>query len=183
MTLNLILNLIKPELIENKLVPIKSSKAISILIELHKNLNKLLKEDEDNEEIKSSYKNKYKNLIKEEYLKSTKSRNIVKFGLILLFLYLKHPEDFEEDINDLIGILEHNFDKQWMKVFTALCLNLLHKGSPIINDLVMNEFKKMSNYIGKDGYDVIVEYLKDTRIIKEKKTNNEINLDEDDDEI
>ena len=138
---------------------------------------------EDNEEIKSSYKNKYKNLIKEEYLKSTKSRNIVKFGLILLFLYLKHPEDFEEDINDLIGILEHNFDKQWMKVFTALCLNLLHKGSPIINDLVMNEFKKMSNYIGKDGYDVIVEYLKDTRIIKEKKTNNEINLDEDDDEI
>ncbi len=47
----------------------------------------------------------------------------------------------------------------------------------------MNEFKKMSNYIGKDGYDVIVEYLKDTRIIKEKKTNNEINLDEDDDEI
>ena len=183
MTLNLILNLIKPELIENKLVPIKSSKAIGILIELHKNLNKLLKEDEDNEEIKSSYKNKYKNLIKEEYLKSTKSRNIVKFGLILLFLYLKHPEDFEEDINDLIGILEHNFDKQWMKVFTALCLNLLHKGSPIINDLVMNEFKKMSNYIGKDGYDVIVEYLKDTRIIKEKKTNNEINLDEDDDEI
>ena len=183
MTLNLILNLIKPELIENKLVPIKSSKAIGILIELHKNLQKLLKEDEDNEEIKSSYKNKYKNLIKEEYLKSTKSRNIVKFGLILLFLYLKHPEDFEEDINDLIGILEHNFDKQWMKVFTALCLNLLHKGSPIINDLVMNEFKKMSNYIGKDGYDVIVEYLKDTRIIKEKKTNNEINLDEDDDEI
>ena len=183
MTLNLILNLIKPELIENKLVPIKSSKAIGILIELHKNLNKLLKEDQDNEEIKSSYKNKYKNLIKEEYLKSTKSRNIVKFGLILLFLYLKHPEDFEEDINDLIGILEHNFDKQWMKVFTALCLNLLHKGSPIINDLVMNEFKKMSNYIGKDGYDVIVEYLKDTRIIKEKKTNNEINLDEDDDEI
>ena len=69
-----------------------------------------------------------------------------------------------------------------MKVFTALCLNLLHKGSPIINDLVMNEYKKMSNYIGKDGYDVIVEYLKDTRIIKEKKKN-EISLDEDEDEI
>ena len=85
-------------------------------------------------------------------------------------------------VNDMIGILEHNFDKEWMKVFTALCLNLLYKGSPIINDLVMNEYKKMSNYIGKDGYDVIVEYLKDTRIIKEKKKN-EINLDEDEDEI
>jgi hypothetical protein len=46
----------------------------------------------------------------------------------------------------------------------------------------MNEYKKMSNYIGKDGYDVIVEYLKDTRIIKEKKKN-EINLDEDEDDI
>ena len=194
MTLNLILNLIKPEFIENKLVPIKSSKAINILIDLHKNLQKLLKEEsneeedeenkEMNDEIKLSYKTKYEQLIKEDYLKSTKSRIIVKFGLILLFLYLKHPEDFEEDINDLIGILEHNFDKEWMKVFTALCLNLLHKGSPLINDLVMNEYKKMSNYIGKDGYDVIVEYLKDTRIIKEKKKeNNELNLDESEDEI
>ena len=44
MTLNLILSLIKPEFIENKLVPIKSSKAINILIEVHKNLQKLLKE-------------------------------------------------------------------------------------------------------------------------------------------
>ena len=184
MTLNLILNLIKPEFVENKLVPIKSSKAINILIDIHKNLQKILKEEKEEniDEIKLSYKNKYKNLIKEEYLKSTKSRIIVKFGLILLFLYLKHPEDFEEDINDIIGILEHNFDKEWMKVFTALCLNLLHKGSPLINDLVMNEYKKMSNYIGKDGYDVIVEYLKDTRIIKEKKKN-EINLDEDEDDI
>jgi hypothetical protein len=187
MTLNLILNLIKPEFVQNKLVPIKSSKAISILINLHKNLQNLLKEDsneDDNDEIKSSYETKYKTLIKEEYLKSTKSRVIVKFGLILLFLYLKHPEDFEEDINDLIGILEHNFDKEWMKVFTALCLNLLHKGSPLINDLIMNEYKKMSNYIGKDGYDVIVEYLKDTRVIKDKKKEtNEINLDENEDDI
>ena len=168
MTLNLILSLIKPEFIENKLVPIKSSKAINILIEIHKNIQKLFKEkiifynedkdsDELNEELKSSYKNKYKALIKEEYLKTTKSRIIVKFGLILLFLYLKHPEDFEDDINDIIAILEHNFDKDWMKVFTALCLNLLHKGSPLINDVVMNEYKKMSSYIGKDGYDVIVE--------------------------
>ena len=187
MTLNLILNLIKPEFVQNKLVPIKSSKAISILINLHKNLQNLLKEEsneDENDEIKSSYETKYKTLIKEEYLKSTKSRVIVKFGLILLFLYLKHPEDFEEDINDLIGILEHNFDKEWMKVFTALCLNLLHKGSPLINDLVMNEYKKMSNYIGKDGYDVIVEYLKDTRVIKDKKKEtNEINLDENEDDI
>ena len=196
MTLNLILSLIKPEFIQNKLVPIKSSKAINILIEVHKNLQKLLKEknilfneEEENnelyEELKSSYKNKYKNLIKEEYLKSTKSRIIVKFGLILLFLYLKHPEDFEDDINDIIGILEHNFDKEWMKVFTALCLNLLHKGSPIINDLVMNEYKKMSSFIVKDGFDVIVEYLRDAKITKNKKKfeeeSNEMNLEEDED--
>ena len=197
MTLNLILSLIKPEFIQNKLVPIKSSKAINILIEVHKNLQKLLKEknilfnedEEENnelyEEMKSSYKNKYKTLIKEEYLKSTKSRIIVKFGLILLFLYLKHPEDFEDDINDIIGILEHNFDKEWMKVFTALCLNLLHKGSPIINDLVMNEYKKMSSFIGKDGFDVIVEYLRDAKITKNKKKfeeeSNEMYLEEDED--
>ena len=72
-----------------------------------------------------------------------------------------------------------------MKVFTALCLNLLHKGSPLINDVVMNEYKKMSSYIGKDGYDVIVEYLKDTKIIKNKKKfedeSNEMNLEENED--
>ena len=189
--------LIKPEFIENKLVPIKSSKAIKILMETHKNLQKLLKEniilsseDEENkelnDELKLSYKNKYNELIKEEYSKSIKSRIIVKFGLILLFLYLKHPEDFEDDINDLIGILQNNFDKKWMKVFTALCLNLLHKGSPLINDVVMNEYKKMSGFIGKDGFDVIVEYLKDTKIVKDKKNyenneSNEMNLEEEDD--
>ena len=42
----------------------------------------------------------------------------------------------------------------------------------------------MSIFIGKDGFDVIVEYLKDTRIIKDKKKYeneeaNELNLDED----
>ena len=180
MTLNLILSLIKPIFIDNKLVPMKSSKAINILIETHKKIQKLIKEEkikyskeEENkemfDEINKSYKIKYKKLIKEEYTKSTKSRIIVKFGLILLILYLKHPDDFEDDINDLIAILEHNFDKEWMKVFTALCLNLIHKGGPIINDVVMNEYKKMSKFIGKDGFDVIVEYLKDTKIKKEKK--------------
>ena len=72
-----------------------------------------------------------------------------------------------------------------MKVFTALCLNLLHKGSPLINDVVMNEYKKMSSYIGKDGFDVIVEYLKDTKIMKNKKKfedeSNEMNLEENED--
>ena len=89
-----------------------------------------------------------------------------------------------------------------MKVFTALCLNLVHKGGPIINDVVMNEYKKMSSFIGKDGFDVIVEYLKEKKIRKEKKkmesdegsfgdedlkndnnNNNGIKLDEDEDEI
>lgn len=103
-----------------------------------------------------------------------------------LFLYLKHPDDFGDDVDDLIGIIEHDFDKEWMKVFTALCLNLLHKGSTIINDVVMNEYKKMSCFIGKDGFDVIVEYLKDTKIVKDKKNyenneSNEMNLEEEDD--
>ena len=72
-----------------------------------------------------------------------------------------------------------------MKVFAALCLNLLHKGSPLINDLVMNEYKKMSSFIGKDGFDVIVEYLRDAKITKNKKKfeeeSNEMNLEEDED--
>ena len=181
MTLNLILSLIKPTIVDNKPVAIKSSKAISILMSVHKSIHNLIKDrkilcnedEEENEEyfseIINNYKQKYKKLTKEENLKTTKSRIIVKFGLIILFLYLKHPDDFGEDVDDLIGIIEHNFDKEWMKVFTALCLNLLHKGSTIINDVVMNEYKKMSSYIGKDGFDVIVEYLKDTKIKKEKK--------------
>ena len=189
MTLNLILSLIKPTIVDNKPVPIKSSKSISILMGVHKIIQNLIKdkkilysnsdsngdneeEGEDNEyfsELIENYKKKYKQLTKEENLKSTKSKIIVKFGLIILFLYLKHPDDFGEDVEDLIGIIEHDFDKEWMKVFTALCLNLLHKGSPIINDVVMNEYKKMSPFIGKDGFDVIVEYLKDTKIKKEKK--------------
>ena len=182
MTLNLILSLIKPIIVDNKPIPIKSSKAISILTNIHKIIQKLIKdkkilfdeeENEENEEILTEIKNNYeqnlKKLIKEENLKTTKSRIIVKFGLILLFLFLKHPDDFSDDINDLIGIIEHDFDKEWMKVFTALCLNLIHKGGPIINDVVMNEYKKMSSFIGKDGFDVIVEYLKDTKIKKDKK--------------
>ena len=181
MTLNLILSLIKPNIVDNKPVPIKASKAINILMGVHKSIQNLIKEkkilynseeDEDDEilsEVKTNYKKKYKKLTKEDNFKSTKSRIIVKFGLILLFLYLKHPDDFGDDVDDLIGIIEHDFDKEWMKVFTALCLNLLHKGSTIINDVVMNEYKKMSCFIGKDGFDVIVEYLKDTKIKKEKK--------------
>ena len=182
MSLNLIMNLIKPTIVDNKPVPIKSSKAINILSNVHKNIKNLIKEkkilnnEEENEEseeileeIRKNYKKYFKKLTKEENLKSTKSRIIVKFGLIILFLYLKHPDDFGEDLEDLINIIEHDFDKEWMKVFTALCLNLIHKGSPIINDIVMNEYKKMSCFIGKDGFDVIVEYLKDTKIKKEKK--------------
>ena len=181
MTLNLILSLIKPNIVDNKPVPIKATKAISILTSIHKTIQNLIKEkkilyaeDEDGEdeymvELKNNYKKKLKKLTKEENLKNTKSRIISKFGLILLFLYLKHPDDFGDDVDDLIGIIEHDFDKEWMKVFTALCLNLLHKGSPLINDVVMNEYKKMSSFIGKDGFDVIVEYLKDTKIKKDKK--------------
>jgi hypothetical protein len=49
----------------------------------------------------------------------------------------------------------------------------------------MNEYKKMSSYIGKDGFDVIVEYLKDTKIMKNKKKfedeSNEMNLEENED--
>ena len=193
MTLNLIMNLIKPTIVDNKPVPIKSSKAINILSNVHKNIKNLIKEkkilnnEEENEEneeileeIRKNYKKYFKKLTKEENLKSTKSRIIVKFGLIILFLYLKHPDDFGEDLEDLINIIEHDFDKEWMKVFTALCLNLIHKGSPIINDIVMNEYKKMSCFIGKDGFDVIVEYLKDTKIKKEtKKMESDVDSEED----
>ena len=43
----------------------------------------------------------------------------------------------------------------------------------------------MSSFIGKDGFDVIVEYLRDAKITKNKKKfeeeSNEMNLEEDED--
>ena len=44
MTLNLILSLIKPTIVDNKPVPIKSSKAINILSNIHRNIQNLLKD-------------------------------------------------------------------------------------------------------------------------------------------
>ena len=103
-------------------------------------------------------------------------------NLNYLFYYLKYPEEYQEDISDLIAIIEKDFDENWMKIFTALCLNLLHKGSSELNEIVLNAYKNMSKYIGKDGLDVIVEFLKDTKIKKNKNKMESDDEDEDDEE-
>ena len=189
MTLNLILSLIKPTMQNGKLIQMKSSEAINKLIEVHKNIIELIKnkkifsDDEDNNnELIKMYKKNFKNLSKENCLKNHKSKIITKLGLILLFYYLKYPEEYQEDISDLIAIIEKDFDENWMKIFTALCLNLLHKGSSELNEIVLNAYKNMSKYIGKDGLDVIVEFLKDTKIKKNKNKMESDDEDEDDEE-
>ena len=186
MTLNLILSLIKPTMQNGKLIQMKSSAAINKLIEVHKNIIELIKnkkifsdEEDNNNDLIKMYKKNFKNLSKENCLKNHKSKIITKLGLILLFYYLKYPEEYQEDISDLIAIIEKDFDENWMKIFTALCLNLLHKGSSELNEIVLNAYKNMSKYIGKDGLDVIVEFLKDTKI---KKNKNKMESDDEDDE-
>ena len=186
MTLNLILSLIKPTMQNGKLIQMKSSAAINKLIEVHKNIIELIKnkkifsdEEDNNNDLIKMYKKNFKNLSKENCLKNHKSKIITKLGLILLFYFLKYPEEYQEDISDLIAIVEKDFDENWMKIFTALCLNLLHKGSSELNEIVLNAYKNMSKYIGKDGLDVIVEFLKDTKI---KKNKNKMESDDEDDE-
>ena len=71
-----------------------------------------------------------------------------------------------------------------MKVYTDTIIDILNKSNSTLGVFIMNEFKKMSKYIGKDGIEVIIEFLKDTKVhkIKEKiESDNEEEKDEDED--
>ena len=94
---------------------------------------------------------------------------------------LKDESTYTQDIEDLITIVKNKFDKLWMKVYTDTIIDLLNKTNSTLGEFIMNEFKKMSKYIGKDGIEVIIDFLKDTKIhkVKEKmESDNEEDKDE-----
>ena len=173
-TFLLILSEIKPIKINNELVQIKSSKAIKILINLHKKIQKLIKNKKIEIDNIENYNKIFKKIIKiESNLKNKdeneiKIKNILKLNLIILINILKNENDYLQEAEDLILIIEKKFDKDWMKVYTDLVLNLLKKTNSVLDEFILNEYKKMSKFIGKEGIEVLIEFLKDRKIYKDK---------------
>ena len=180
-TILLILSLIKPTYDGNEVIPMKSSKVINILIDVNKKIQDLIKNKKI--EVDSKQYLKYFKILSKEN-NEIKTKLINKIGLILLIPLLKDESTYTQDIEDLITIVKNKFDKLWMKVYTDTIIDLLNKTNSILGEFIINEFKKMSKYIGKDGIEVIIEFLKDTKVhkIKEKIENdNEEEKDEDED--
>ena len=172
-TFLLILSEIKPIKINNELVQIKSSKAIKILINLHKKIQKLIKNKKIEIDNIENYNKIFKKIIKiESNLKKDeneiKIKNILKLNLIILINLLKNENDYLQESEDLNLIIEKKFDKDWMKVYTDLVLNLLKKTNSVLDEFILNEYKKMSKFIGKEGIEVLIEFLKDRKIYKDK---------------
>ena len=173
-TFLLILSEIKPIKINNELVQIKSSKAIKILINIHKKIQKLIKNKKIEIDNIENYNKIFKKIIKiESNLKNKdeneiKIKNILKLNLIILINVLKNENDYLQEAEDLILIIEKKFDKDWMKVYTDIVLNLLKKTNSVLDEFILNEYKKMSKFIGKEGIEVLIEFLKDRKIYKDK---------------
>jgi len=53
--------------------------------------------------------------------------SIIKLCLVILVLFINNNNEYIETLDDLIEIL--NFKPDWEKVFTDLCLSLIHKGN------------------------------------------------------
>ena len=172
-TFLLILSEIKPIKINNELVQIKSSKAIKILINIHKKIQKLIKNKKIEIDNIENYNKIFKKIIKiESNLKKDeneiKIKNILKLNLIILINLLKNENDYLQESEDLNLIIEKKFDKDWMKVYTDIVLNLLKKTNSVLDEFILNEYKKMSKFIGKEGIEVLIEFLKDRKIYKDK---------------
>ena len=172
-TFLLILSEIKPIKINNELVQIKSSKAIKILINIHKKIQKLIKNKKIEIDNIENYNKIFKKIIKiESNLKKDeneiKIKNILKLNLIILINLLKNENDYLQESEDLNLIIEKKFDKDWMKVYTDIILNLLKKTNSVLDEFILNEYKKMSKFIGKEGIEVLIEFLKDRKIYKDK---------------
>ena len=173
-TFLLILSEIKPIKINNELVQIKSSKAIKILINIHKKIQKLIKNKKIELDDIENYNKLFKKIVKiESNLKNKdeneiKIKNILKLNLIILINVLKNENDYLQEAEDLILIIENKFDKNWMKVYTDIILNLLKKTNSVLDEFILNEYKKMSKFIGKEGIEVLIEFLKDRKIYKVK---------------
>ena len=172
-TFLLILSEIKPIKINNELVQIKSSKAIKILINIHKKIQKLIKNKKIEIDNIENYNKIFKKIIKiESNLKKDeneiKIKNILKLNLIILINLLKNENDYLQESEDLNLIIEKKFDKDWMKVYTDIVLNLLKKTNSVLDEFILNEYKKMSKFIGKEGIEVLIDFLKDRKIYKDK---------------
>ncbi len=135
----------------------KLKKNKKIEIDNIENYNKIFKKII---KIESNLKNKDENEIK--------IKNILKLNLIILINVLKNENDYLQEAEDLILIIEKKFDKDWMKVYTDLVLNLLKKTNSVLDEFILNEYKKMSKFIGKEGIEVLIEFLKDRKIYKDK---------------
>ena len=96
----------------------------------------------------------------------TGAKLLSKLGLVLLVFYLKSEIDFQQEIEDIIEIKK--FDKEWSKMFTDLTLNIMHKGNVMLSEFAMGIYKKMSKHVGKEGVDILIQFLKDTKPKKEK---------------
>ena len=172
----LILSLIKPTMQNGEIVQLKQSKAIKILLNLHKNnIQSLIKGKKIILDSKN-YMKYYKQFSKEEKESDLKSKLLSKLGLVLLVFYLKSEIDFQQEIEDIIEIKK--FDKEWSKMFTDLTLNIMHKGNVMLSEFAMGIYKKMSKHIGKEGVDILIQFLKDT---KPKKEKNQMLLSDDED--
>ena len=172
----LILSLIKPTMQNGEIVQLKQSKAIKILLNLHKNnIQSLIKGKKITLDSKN-YMKYYKQFSKEEKESDLKSKLLSKLGLVLLVFYLKSEIDFQQEIEDIIEIKK--FDKEWSKMFTDLTLNIMHKGNVMLSEFAMGIYKKMSKHIGKEGVDILIQFLKDT---KPKKEKNQMQLSDDED--
>ena len=172
----LILSLIKPTMQNGEIVQLKQSKAIKILLNLHKNnIQSLIKGKKIILDSKN-YMKYYKQFSKEEKESDLKSKLLSKLGLVLLVFYLKSEIDFQQEIEDIIEIKK--FDKEWSKMFTDLTLNIMHKGNVMLSEFAMGIYKKMSKHVGKEGVDILIQFLKDT---KPKKEKNQMLLSDDED--
>ena len=136
----LILSLIKPTMQNGEIVQLKQSKAIKILLNLHKNnIQSLIKGKKIILDSKN-YMKYYKQFSKEEKESDLKSKLLSKLGLVLLVFYLKSEIDFQQEIEDIIEIKK--FDKEWSKMFTDLTLNIMHKGNVMLSELQRDIEKK-----------------------------------------
>lgn len=164
----LILSLIKPVVTNGEMIQIPSNKAIKILTDMHKgNIQALVKRKVIQPENYESYMKYYKQLSVKNEQGDMKGKILSKLGLVLLVLYLKNGEDYEQEIEDVIQI--KLFKKGWTKMFTEMILNILHKGNTMLGEFAMGVFKKLAKYVHKDGVDVLIDFLKQTTIPKTKK--------------
>jgi hypothetical protein len=72
--------------------------------------------------------NFYKNIVKhvKEETKSSLLKSIIKLSLVILILFTQEGE-YADILNDLLEVVK--FGENWEKVFTDICLSLLHKGN------------------------------------------------------